>query len=242
MIVLTINTVKLDEGAEVMAMRSTDVMTAQAAKARPKRSKRTTEEVRRRVLESAEELFATRGYSGTTTKEIARRAETTEAQIFRVFTSKEELFNAAIMAPFETFMARYADEWLPDPTRGTPQEALREFAEDLYALVSEHRQVFSAIVTNGLVGPQIQPVFHRLEQVSDAIRVEYGLQWDTPIAARAIVAMISTMAIFEDLLYPPNQRPDRARVVDELTRIMIGAAGLLSSHPRPYRCSAAARA
>ena len=55
-------------------MRSTDVMTAEAARARPKRPKRTTEEVRRRVLDSAEELFAARGYSGTTTKEIARRA------------------------------------------------------------------------------------------------------------------------------------------------------------------------
>ena len=214
-------------------MRSTDVMTAEAARARPKRPKRTTEEVRRRVLDSAEELFAARGYSGTTTKEIARRAATTEAQIFRAFTSKENLFNAAILSPFETFMARFADEWLPDPARGTPQEALREFAEDLYTLVSEHRQVFTAIVANGLVGPQIQPVFHRLEAVSNAIRDEYGLHWDTPIAARAIVAMISTMATFEDLLYPENQRPDRARIVDELARILIGAAGLLPPRTAP---------
>jgi AcrR family transcriptional regulator len=208
-------------------------MTAGAASARPKRSKRTTEEVRGRVLKAAEELFATRGYGGTTTKEIARRAETTEAQIFRAFTSKENLFHAAILSPFETFMARYAGEWLPDPTRGTPQEALREFAEDLYTLVFEHRQVFTAIVTNGLVGPQIQPVFHRLEQVSNAIRDEYGLHWDTPIAARAIVAMIATMATFEDLLYPPHQRPNRARIVGELTRILIGAAGLLPPRPGP---------
>jgi AcrR family transcriptional regulator len=208
-------------------------MTAEVPGAHPKRPKRTTDEVRRRVLESAGDLFGTRGYSGTTTKEIARRAETTEAQIFRAFTSKENLFNAAILSPFETFMARYADEWLPNPSRGSPQEALREFAGDLYTLVSEHRQVFTAIVTSGLVGPQIQPVFHRLEQVSNAIRDEYGLHWDTPIAARAIVAMISTMATFEDLLYPANQRPGRARIVDELARILIGAAGLLPPRPAP---------
>lgn len=208
-------------------MRSTDVMTADAAKAGTKRPKRTTEEVRHRVLQAAAELFANRGYSGTTTREIARRADTTEAQIFRAFASKEDLFNAAILSPFETFMARYADEWLPNPARDTPQEALREFTDDLYTLVSENRQVFTAIVTNGRIGGEIQPLFDRLEQVSNAIRNEYGLHWDTPIAARAMVAMISTMATFEDVLYPPNQRPDRDRIVDELTRILIGAAGLL---------------
>jgi AcrR family transcriptional regulator len=100
----------LEKRHRVGLVRSTGVMTAQGTKSPPKRSKRTTEELRRRLLEAAAELFATRGYGGTTTKEIARRAETTEAAIFRVYRSKEELFNAAIMSPFETFMSRYAGE------------------------------------------------------------------------------------------------------------------------------------
>jgi AcrR family transcriptional regulator len=202
-------------------------MTPKAGGTRAKQTKRTTEELRRRLLEAAEELFAARGYGGTTTKEIARHAETTEAQIFRAFTSKQELFNAAIMAPYEAFMARYADEWLPQPTRGTPQEALREFAEGLYQLVSGHRQVFTAVVANGLVSGELQPVFDRLESVSNAIRDEYGLHWDTPIAARAMVAMVASMAMFQDVIYSPDDQPDRTRIVDELTRILIGAAGLL---------------
>jgi AcrR family transcriptional regulator len=222
-------------------VRSTGVMTAQGTKSPPKRSKRTTEELRRRLLEAAAELFATRGYGGTTTKEIARRAETTEAAIFRVYRSKEELFNAAIMSPFETFMSRYAGEWLPDPTRGTPEEALREFAEDLYTLVAQHRPVFTAMVTNGLIGQGIQPLFDRLEQVSNAIRDEYGLRWDTPIAARAMVAMVATMATLDDVLYPLDNRPDRARIVDELTRILIGAAGLLPPPPKKRRRAAKRR-
>jgi AcrR family transcriptional regulator len=215
-------------------------MTAQGAKPPSKRPKRSTQELRRRLLAAAAELFATRGYGGTTTKEIARRAETTEAAIFRVYRSKEELFNAAIMSPFETFMGRYAGEWLPDPTRGTPEEALREFAEDLYTLVSQHRPIFTAIVTNGFIGQGIQPLFDRLEQVSTAIRDEYGLRWDTPIAARAMVAMVATMAAFEDVLYPLDSRPDRARIVDELTRILIGAAGLLPP-PQPAKRGRAAK-
>ncbi|WAJ43455.1 helix-turn-helix domain containing protein [Mycobacterium sp. Aquia_216] len=183
------------------------------------------------MLAAAEELFATKGYGGATTKEIARMAQTTEAAIFRAFNSKQELFTAAVLAPFENFMTRYAGEWLPEPTRDTPQEALREFAYDLYHLVSEHRKIFTAIMTNGLVGSEVQPVFARLEQVSNVIKEQYGLEWDTPIAARAMVAMVATMAIFENVVYPPGEVPDRERIVDELTRILIGAAGLLPAAP-----------
>jgi AcrR family transcriptional regulator len=208
-------------------MRCTSEVTAEDGRTRTKRAKRTTAELRRRVLQAAEELFAAKGYGGATTREIALKAETTEAAIFRAFSSKEELFKAAVLSPFEQFMARYTGEWLPEPTRGTPQEALREFAEELYTLVSEHRHIFTAVVSNGLVGPAAQPVFDRLEQVSDAIKNEYGLQWDTPIAARAMVAMVSTMAVFENAIYPTGNKPDRTRIIDELTRILIGAAGLL---------------
>lgn len=183
--------------------------------------------MRREILAAAEELFAIRGYAGTTTKEIARAAQTTETGIFRAFNSKRELFNAAILAPLEEFMAHYAQDWLPNPRRhGTPEEALRQFAEELYSLVIGHRQLFSALVANGLVGTDAQPVFARLEKVSDRIKVEHGLSWDTPIAARAMVGMVVSMAMFEDVLYPSSRRPSRKRIVDELTRILIGAAGL----------------
>jgi AcrR family transcriptional regulator len=165
-------------------VRCTGIVTAEAGSTRAKRPKRSTAELRRRILDAAEELFAAKGYGGATTREIALKAETTEAAIFRAFTSKQELFNAAVLMPFENFMAHYSGEWLPDPARGTPQEALREFAEDLYTLVSEHRHIFTAVVTNSLVGPAAQPVFDRLEQVSDAIKDEYGLQW-TPLFPRA---------------------------------------------------------
>lgn len=199
-----------------------------ATPAQAKRRKRSTEQVRHQILAAAEELFSTRGYAGTTTKEIARAAETTEAAIFRAFTSKQELFNAAVLAPLEEFMAHYAQDWLPEPSRhGTPQEALRQFAEELYTVVIDHRRLFASLVANGLVGKDAQPVLARLEKVSDGVKYEHGLQWDTPIAARAMLGMVISMAMFEDVLYASGRRPSRKRIIDELTRILIGAAGLL---------------
>lgn len=56
----------------------------------------TAENRRQQILEIATELFANRGYEGTTTREISNGAKVNEAIIFRHFPSKEELYWAVI--------------------------------------------------------------------------------------------------------------------------------------------------
>lgn len=46
------------------------------------------------ILTSAKELFSEKGYTDTTTKEIAKRAGVNEVTIFRKFGSKQKLFEA----------------------------------------------------------------------------------------------------------------------------------------------------
>ncbi|MCF6149780.1 MAG: TetR/AcrR family transcriptional regulator [Candidatus Kuenenia sp.] len=53
----------------------------------------TTREI---ILETALKLFSKKGYLGTTTREIAKKAGTAEVTIFRHFTSKEKLFEEVI--------------------------------------------------------------------------------------------------------------------------------------------------
>lgn len=50
------------------------------------------EERRRSIVESAVPLFARRGFAGTTTREIARRAGVSEALVFQHFPSKAALY------------------------------------------------------------------------------------------------------------------------------------------------------
>jgi AcrR family transcriptional regulator len=47
---------------------------------------------RRQIMRAASGLFARRGYGGTTTREIAKRAGVNEALLFRHFPSKEKLY------------------------------------------------------------------------------------------------------------------------------------------------------
>jgi AcrR family transcriptional regulator len=54
------------------------------------------EERRSQILAVAVSLFSNKGFSGTTTKEIAHAAGVSEAMVFRHFATKEELYAAII--------------------------------------------------------------------------------------------------------------------------------------------------
>lgn len=54
------------------------------------------EDRRLQLIEVSQELFAARGFEGTTTRELAERAGVNEALIFRHFPTKEELYWAVL--------------------------------------------------------------------------------------------------------------------------------------------------
>lgn len=51
-----------------------------------------------RILDAAIVLFSEYGYFGVTTRDIAKKAKTTEGSIYRLFVSKEKLFEEALNA------------------------------------------------------------------------------------------------------------------------------------------------
>lgn len=65
-----------------------------------RRRPRDARATRARLVRAALELFTGQGYRGTTTPEIAERAGVAEATIYRHFTGKEALLNAACLDAF----------------------------------------------------------------------------------------------------------------------------------------------
>lgn len=64
-----------------------------------------TSRIEGRILEHAIELFANYGYFGVTTRDLAKKAKVTEGSIYRLFTSKENLFEEAV----KTVLSRSLD-------------------------------------------------------------------------------------------------------------------------------------
>lgn len=58
------------------------------------------------MVEAAIELFATRGFYGTTTLQIGKKAESTPASLHRLFQNKENLFHKALSTAISRMMKR----------------------------------------------------------------------------------------------------------------------------------------
>ena len=187
-----------------------------------RRARRSSEEIRTLLIGAALACFAEQGYNGATTKEIARRADVDEAVLFRAFGSKRKLFEAAVVHPFDAFIARYTRRWgdAAAPV-GTPGEVLRQFVEELYDLVRDHRALFAAMAGGDHLLRGVQPALDRLEDVGRLIARTYDLDFDAHIAVRVAATTVVAVAMVADDLFAPDV--ERQRILDEVVRMLVGA-------------------
>jgi len=84
---------------------------------------------RERVLRAATLLFAAKGFEGTSTRDVARRAKVNESTIFRLFKNKQGLY----LCILDGKMGLSAPEWLNTALRSSedPEKALRKPAARL---------------------------------------------------------------------------------------------------------------
>jgi AcrR family transcriptional regulator len=98
-------------------------------------NRRKATESKKIILEAASEVFAERGYSGTTIREVARRAGISIGGIYIYFQNKEGLYFELTRDQMETF--RKHTEMLRDKEPLAALKALIEYYLD-YAINNPH--------------------------------------------------------------------------------------------------------
>jgi AcrR family transcriptional regulator len=117
---------------------------AQATSRAPARSDRPGGAVRRdQILRAASECFGTRGFHGTTTRDIAAAVGITEAALYRYFDGKEAIYTAILEARMAT----------PDAV---------DAANQALAAGGDDEAVFGALLRALLAGVSSDPSFIRL--------------------------------------------------------------------------------
>jgi TetR/AcrR family transcriptional regulator len=155
------------------------------------------EDRRLQILGVARELFAAKGFEGTTTREIAEQAGINEALVFRHFATKEDLYWAVIDNMIET--------------RGT-KERLREHLRagssdrETFTLVAQeilNRNVqltrllfFCALEKHELADRFFKThvvEYHEIlaDYIRDGIRLGHFRPMDPILAARSFIGMFS---------------------------------------------------
>lgn len=114
-----------------------------------RKKRRSSEEIIDRLLQAAEQEFEKSGYVGATTAAIARQAEVTEAQLFRCFNSKAELFREAIFKPLDRHFAEFNSRHLTAaPGMRNDRQLAMLYISELQQFITEHAGMLMSMVVS----------------------------------------------------------------------------------------------
>lgn len=194
-----------------------------------RRKRRAPQDLREAILAAAAAEFEANGFAGATTAAIARRAETTEAQIFRLFSSKADLFRASVFAPLNRHFSDFHAKVLGDAAEGASQRDLAgRYIDELQDFIEGHsRSLMSLIVAraHGQVageGPQaIEGLEAYFARGAATMRARSGDAAQVPpeLMVRVSFAAVLGSVLFRDWLFPEGLADDAAirRAIAEFT-------------------------
>lgn len=152
---------------------------------------------RDRILDAALESFAEKGFSGTSTKEIARRAKVNEVTIFRQFKSKRALFSAVITerSPVLDIAASVSFD-----VRAPVDELLANNVRTVLRMLRANRQLFFVVLGDAWRQPKMRSLAYE-ETVKKGIEMVAGLmrglmdagkirRMDPEVAARTLMGAV----------------------------------------------------
>lgn len=106
-------------------------------------------EKQQRIIESAIRLFAEKGFSNTSTAEIAKAAGVSEGTIFKHYGTKDQLLLSVIVPFIKDFLPVMAQEMLKETLSEqttTFEQFLRDLLKNRVAFLTENKEVFQVFI------------------------------------------------------------------------------------------------
>lgn len=103
----------------------------------------------KKIVDAASKLFAEKGYSNTSTAEIAKLAEVSEGTIFKHYGTKDKLLLSLIVPYLKEFIPSMVDEAFSEIMNDsvtTFEEFLRVFLKNRIQFLSENKETFQIVV------------------------------------------------------------------------------------------------
>ncbi|MFE9329021.1 TetR/AcrR family transcriptional regulator [Streptomyces sp. NPDC006925] len=144
------------------------------------------------VLDAALPTFARFGYRKTSMEEVARAAQISRPGLYFLFSSKEELFRAAVIQVLERDLAA-AEHVLADTGRPLPERLAEAFDQWAGRYIGPSaRDITEVIEANpDLLGEMTEAAPRRFEAlVTDAVSLETGREKAGAVARTLISASI----------------------------------------------------
>ncbi|RCG29182.1 TetR/AcrR family transcriptional regulator [Streptomyces diacarni] len=136
----------------------------------PQRQLSTADERRRTVLRTAVSAFADRGYFGTTTTDVAKRAGISQAYVYRLFPDKEALFVAVVEHCFARIRESLGDG--ATTARGSAPKEVLDAMGDAYAQLIADRDLL-LLQLHAQCAAAAEPAIREVVRTGYARLVEY---------------------------------------------------------------------
>ncbi len=180
-----------------------------------RRRRRSPEELHALILAAAAGEFQERGYSGATTAAIARRADATEAQLFRYYPSKAALFRDAVFRPLEAEFLRFNVEHLQSGEEPAGyREAARLYIADLQDFIDTHSGALLSLIVaqayerEGVDGmgeiEGLREYFDLGAQVMQQRIAPAAIRVEPRLMVRTSFAAVLAAVLFRDWLFPSS--------------------------------------
>jgi AcrR family transcriptional regulator len=156
--------------------------------------------IRDRIVEASVQLFSSQGFNGTRTREIAKVANVNEVSLFRLFSTKQDLFWAALQSRLDRL--RFRKELIAGLTQvGDPAIVVPLIIEFMVETAMCHPEVFELLNVSVLelrprgelvCREQLGPMFHAV--------VAYFENCVTNGSMRSLDSSVSTIGLFAVVL------------------------------------------
>jgi AcrR family transcriptional regulator len=198
------------------------------------RREREKEEIRKKILDAARELFATEGYEHVTMRRVAEAIEYSPTTIYHHFEDKDDLVRALCVADFAELLS--AMQGAPVPA--DPVEAIRQLGRAYVAFAlrnpNQYRFMFMTPVAKEDVhdeSPGRQSFGHLLEAVRRAAAAGRLRRIDPVLAAQ--ILWMSVHGPASALITLPGEHwPEAPAPADLADRVMDNALRGLLADPR----------
>jgi AcrR family transcriptional regulator len=152
---------------------------------------------REQILGAATRVFAEKGFSRATTREVARAAGVSEGTIYNYFEDKDALLMAILDKLNETERrAEDFEEGMAADLRGFLEQYLRR----RMSLIWENREVFRVVISEMLVNSELRKLYlqrvveptMRIAEENFRSRMEQGevREMDAPLAMRSVAGAV----------------------------------------------------
>lgn len=128
------------------------------------------------------------------------------------------------------FLQDYARAWEQDAPEQDPEQRIESWVQRLYDLAQQNRTLLITSVARRAVGKDadhdvVDALADMLEGLQELTKIQseaHAYYLDAPVSVGAAAAMVIGTVLLQDLVFPRGtERPDRERVVDEVTTVIL---------------------